>query len=77
MLLLETQNDTRTIKAGLIAIDRAFDELGYRLPIMVSGTIEQTGTMLAGQSADALATSLLARRPARRSASTARPAPSS
>jgi len=58
-LLLETQNDTRTIKAGLIGIWRAFDELGYRLPVMVSGTIEQTGTMLAGQSAEALAASLM------------------
>ena len=58
-LLLETQNDTRTIKAGLIGIWRAFDELGFRLPVMVSGTIEQTGTMLAGQSAEALATSLM------------------
>jgi 5-methyltetrahydrofolate--homocysteine methyltransferase len=58
-LLLETQNDTRTIKAGLIGIWRASDELGYRLPVMVSGTIEQTGTMLAGQSAEALAASLM------------------
>ena len=58
-LLLETQNDTRTIKAGLIGIHRAYDELGFRLPVMVSGTIEQTGTMLAGQSAEALATSLM------------------
>jgi 5-methyltetrahydrofolate--homocysteine methyltransferase len=57
-LLLETQNDTRTVKAGLIGINRAFDALGFRLPIMVSGTIEQTGTMLAGQSAEAFATSL-------------------
>jgi 5-methyltetrahydrofolate--homocysteine methyltransferase len=58
-LLLETQNDTRTIKAGLIGIERAFGELGFRLPVMVSGTIEQTGTMLAGQSAEALAVSLM------------------
>jgi 5-methyltetrahydrofolate--homocysteine methyltransferase len=58
-LLLETQNDTRTIKAGLIGIWRAFDELGFRLPVMVSGTIEQTGTMLAGQSAEALAASVM------------------
>ncbi len=58
IMLLETQNDTRTIKAGLIAINNAYNALGYRLPIMVSGTVEQTGTMLAGQSAEALATSL-------------------
>ncbi len=58
-LLLETQNDTRTIKAGLIGIHRSFDELGFKLPVMVSGTIEQMGTMLGGQTSEALATSLM------------------
>jgi 5-methyltetrahydrofolate--homocysteine methyltransferase len=57
-LILETQQDTRNIKAGLIGIRRAFDELGFELPVMVSATIEQTGTMLAGQTVDALAASL-------------------
>ena len=41
-----------------------FDELGFRVPVMVSGTIEPTGTMLAGQTPEALAASLHARRPA-------------
>ena len=58
LLLLETQNDTSTIKAALIGIWRLFEELGYRVPVMVSATIELTGTMLAGQGAEALATSL-------------------
>ncbi|MDP9235822.1 MAG: dihydropteroate synthase, partial [Chloroflexota bacterium] len=58
-LILETQQDTRNIKAGLIGINRAFDELGFRIPVLVSATIEQTGTMLAGQSTEALATSLM------------------
>ncbi|MGH9656191.1 MAG: methionine synthase [Bryobacteraceae bacterium] len=53
VLLLETCNDTRTIKAGLIAINRLRQELGFRIPVMVSGTIEPMGTMLAGQAADA------------------------
>jgi 5-methyltetrahydrofolate--homocysteine methyltransferase len=53
VLLLETCNDTRTVKAGLIAIHRLSRELGWNIPIMVSGTIEPTGTMLAGQTADA------------------------
>ncbi|HEY7212804.1 MAG TPA: methionine synthase [Bryobacteraceae bacterium] len=52
-LLLETCNDTRTIKAGLIAVHRLGKELGFRIPVVVSGTIEQMGTMLAGQPADA------------------------
>src|SRR5690606_22012568 len=58
-LLLETCQDTRNIKAGLLGIERAFDETGWRLPIAVSVTIEPTGTMLAGQDAEALAVSLL------------------
>ena len=58
MLLVETCQDTRNIKAALIGIQRAFEQLGYRLPIMVSGTIEPMGTMLAGQAADALVASL-------------------
>ena len=59
LLILETQNDTRTIKAALIGIERLFDEVGFRLPVVVSATIELTGTMLAGQSTEALATSLM------------------
>jgi 5-methyltetrahydrofolate--homocysteine methyltransferase len=58
ILLVETCQDTRNIKAALIGIQRAFDELGYKLPIMVSGTIEPMGTMLCGQAADALVASL-------------------
>ncbi len=59
LLALETQNDTRTIKAALIGIRRVFDELGFRVPVIVSATIELTGTMLAGQTVDALAASLM------------------
>jgi len=58
LLALETQNDTRTVKAALVGISRLFDELGFRVPVMVSATIELTGTMLAGQSVEALAASL-------------------
>jgi methionine synthase I (cobalamin-dependent) len=65
-LLLETCQDTRNIKAGAMGILEAFDEAGWRLPVAVSVTIEATGTMLAGQDAEALAVSLLHRRSARR-----------
>ncbi len=58
ILLLETCNDTRTIKAGLLAIHRLRRELDYPIPTMVSGTIEAMGTMLAGQTADAFCTSI-------------------
>ena len=59
ILLVETQLDTRTAKAALIAIWRLFEELGSKVPVMVSGTIETLGTMLAGQTAEALTVSLM------------------
>jgi 5-methyltetrahydrofolate--homocysteine methyltransferase len=58
VLLLETSNDTRTVKAALLGINRAAKQAGYRVPVMVSGTVEPTGTMLAGQTADAFYTSI-------------------
>lgn len=59
ILLLETCNDTRNVKAALLGINRLKQELGItKLPIMVSGTIEPTGTMLGGQNAEALWVSL-------------------
>jgi 5-methyltetrahydrofolate--homocysteine methyltransferase len=57
-LLIETSQDTRNVKAALLGCERAFEKLQQRLPVAVSGTIEATGTMLAGQSVEALATSL-------------------
>jgi 5-methyltetrahydrofolate--homocysteine methyltransferase len=59
VLLVETCQDTRNIKAALIGIWRLLDELGFKVPVMVSGTIEATGTMLAGQTVEALSTSLM------------------
>ncbi|MFL6212766.1 MAG: methionine synthase [Blastocatellia bacterium] len=59
ILIVETQLDTRTTKAALIAIWKVFDEAGVRLPVMVSGTIEMMGTMLAGQTAEAFAVSMM------------------
>ena len=52
-LLLETGFDTRNIKSGLVAIQQLERELGQRIPIMISGTIERWGAMLAGQPVDA------------------------
>jgi 5-methyltetrahydrofolate--homocysteine methyltransferase len=57
-LLLETCNDTRTIKAALIGIDDAFAALGVEIPVAVSVTIEPMGAMLAGQAIDAALVSL-------------------
>ena len=58
VLLLETCQDTRTVKAALVAIERLRQELGESIPIMVSATIEAAGTMLAGQTADAFCASV-------------------
>ncbi|MES2857064.1 MAG: homocysteine S-methyltransferase family protein, partial [Bdellovibrionota bacterium] len=60
-LLIETCNDTRNVKAALLGIDKLFEERGEKLPIAVSATIESTGTMLAGQSVEALTAALMHR----------------
>src|SRR6266568_1479838 len=57
-LLLETCQDTLNVKAAAIGVRRAMAEAGRTLPLMVSGTIEPMGTMLAGQGVDALYASL-------------------
>jgi len=75
-LLLETCQDTLNVKAAAIGVKQALTEAGVELPLMISGTVEPMGTMLAGQGVDAFYASIehLARS---RSGSTARPAPSS
>ena len=57
-LLLETCQDTLNVKAAAIGVKQALDEAGVSLPLMVSGTVEPMGTMLAGQSVDAFYTSI-------------------
>ena len=57
-LMLETCQDTLNVKAAAIGVRRALAEAGQPLPLMVSGTIEPMGTMLAGQGVDALYASL-------------------
>src|SRR3984893_2329543 len=49
VLLLETCQDTRNIKAGILAIQDLSREIGAPIPLMISATIEAMGTMLAGQ----------------------------
>ncbi len=58
ILLLETVQDTLNAKAGLIGIERAFERLGVRVEVAVSGTVEQMGTLLAGQDVEAFYVSL-------------------
>lgn len=56
--LIETCQDTRNIKAALLALHELFDSVHEEIPIAVSITIEPMGTMLAGQDVEALVTSL-------------------
>jgi 5-methyltetrahydrofolate--homocysteine methyltransferase len=58
LLMVETSQDTRNIKAALLAIKRLSREIGNEIPVIVSVTIEQNGTMLAGQTIEAAWASL-------------------
>ncbi|MBI2494039.1 MAG: homocysteine S-methyltransferase family protein, partial [Candidatus Rokubacteria bacterium] len=53
-LLLETCQDTLNVKAAGLGVRRALAAAGAAVPLWVSGTIEPTGTMLAGQGVEAL-----------------------
>lgn len=48
LMLVETCQDVLQIKAALNGIEEAFTVTGTRLPLMVSVTMEQQGTMLVG-----------------------------
>ncbi|MGH9794576.1 MAG: methionine synthase [Candidatus Acidiferrales bacterium] len=58
ILLVETSQDTRNIKAAMLAIEQLARERGEEIPLMISATIEPMGTMLAGQNVEALWASL-------------------
>ena len=53
LLLLETSQDVRNVKAAYLGIKQAFQESKKELPLVISGTIEPMGTTLAGQSIEA------------------------
>jgi len=57
-LLLETCQDTSNIKAGMVGIKRAFERAGQALPVAVSVTVEPSGTLLAGQTVEAVLASI-------------------
>ncbi len=59
IVLVETVFDTLNAKAALFAVEEAFDALGFRLPVMVSGTItDRSGRTLSGQTVEAFWTSV-------------------
>ena len=54
LILIETIFDTLNAKAAIYAALRHFDEIGFRLPILISGTItDASGRTLTGQTAEA------------------------
>lgn len=53
LLLPETSFDTLVMKACLFAIEQVFDELGHRIPVMISGTIFDNGATLSAQMPEA------------------------
>lgn len=54
LLIVETCQDVLQIKAALNGIEAVFAKQGIRLPLMVSVTMETTGTMLVGSDAAAM-----------------------
>lgn len=54
LLMVETIFDTLNAKAALYAVEELFDSYGYRLPVMISGTItDASGRTLSGQTVEA------------------------
>ncbi|PLS68877.1 MAG: methionine synthase [Cyanobacteria bacterium M5B4] len=58
LLIVETCQDILQIKSALRAIDRTFQKKQRRVPLMVSVTMETTGTMLVGTEMNAVVTIL-------------------
>ncbi len=64
LLLFETITDTLNTKAGIFACEQIFEERGFRLPIMISGTItDLSGRTLSGQTPTAFWYSIRHARP--------------
>ena len=74
LLLVETIFDTLNAKAALVAIERAFEERGRRVPVMVSVTIFESGRNLSDPDGRGLLDLGLPREACSRWASTARSA---
>ncbi|WP_297798778.1 methionine synthase [Arenimonas sp. GDDSR-1] len=64
IIMVETVFDTLNAKAAVFAVDEIFRERGWRLPLMISGTItDRSGRTLSGQTAEAFWYSLRHARP--------------
>ena len=64
LILIETIFDTLNAKAAVFAVKKYFDDAGFELPIMISGTItDASGRTLSGQTTEAFYNSLAHARP--------------
>jgi len=64
ILMIETIFDTLNAKAAVFAVLTLFEELGYELPLMISGTItDSSGRTLSGQVTEAFYNSLAHAKP--------------
>ena len=64
LLLIETIFDTLNAKAAIFALETVFEEIGQRLPVMISGTVtDASGRILSGQTVEAFWNSVRHARP--------------
>jgi 5-methyltetrahydrofolate--homocysteine methyltransferase len=64
VIMIETIFDTLNAKAAIYAVEETFDEMGLRLPVMISGTItDLSGRTLSGQTVEAFYNSVRHARP--------------
>lgn len=56
--LIETCNDLCNVKAAIVAIEKLFEARKIRIPIAVSITLENNGTMLGGANLEAIVSAL-------------------
>jgi len=64
IILIETVFDTLNAKAAIYAVQQYFDEQGFTLPIMISGTItDASGRTLSGQTTEAFWNSVVHAKP--------------
>ena len=54
LIMIETIFDTLNAKAAIVAVQEVFEEIGFSLPLMISGTItDASGRTLSGQTTEA------------------------